>query len=277
MTPEVTALRNVPASASAPVVLPTRRPDAAAAQGPTTPPDAPATTVIAGATAAPAGPSTSSTLGSAALTAARASFTAYAPTPAAPSPPASPNQPRAGSTPASVDSSTVTSPPVSTAASAFAAPVAAPLPAFDPGPAALAPVPSPVPVDALPEEIARAARLAVDPRGSEAIVHLDPPDLGRVRIEIKVHGKDVTVHITAERDDVQSLLEEGRNALGDRLRHAARGVLRAKGVFATAPPGRASRGAARSILVSGAGLSRCESREDGRPGDSLGPLGLAAR
>lgn len=74
-----------------------------------------------------------------------------------------------------------------------------------------------VPLEALPEEITRMVRFAVGTSGREAVLRLDPPELGAVRIEIRIQGNDVMVRITAEREDVRHWLEVGREGLGDRF------------------------------------------------------------
>jgi flagellar hook-length control protein FliK len=51
----------------------------------------------------------------------------------------------------------------------------------------------------------------------EAVVTLDPPDLGRMRISIRQEGRAVTARITVEMPEVEALLREGADAIRKRL------------------------------------------------------------
>jgi flagellar hook-length control protein FliK len=51
----------------------------------------------------------------------------------------------------------------------------------------------------------------------EAVVTLDPPELGRMRISIRQEGRAVTARITVEMPEVEALLREGADAIRERL------------------------------------------------------------
>jgi flagellar hook-length control protein FliK len=65
----------------------------------------------------------------------------------------------------------------------------------------------------LPSALPRIVRLAVRQGAREARIQLAPPELGSIRVRLRVEGDRVTAQFTAERAEVRSLLEQTRGDL----------------------------------------------------------------
>lgn len=75
-------------------------------------------------------------------------------------------------------------------------------------------------LEELPRELGRTLRLSLETGGRSALIHLSPPELGNVRIQLSVAGDRVTAHAAVERDDVRALLEQSRSGLEQHLQRA---------------------------------------------------------
>jgi hypothetical protein len=76
--------------------------------------------------------------------------------------------------------------------------------------------PVPVRVSELPAVLPRVSRVALE--HGEARIQLWPPDLGRIRVHVRVEDGRVTARLFAERDEVRPLLDGMREALEKGLR-----------------------------------------------------------
>ncbi len=83
---------------------------------------------------------------------------------------------------------------------------------------------TPAPTDMLPPKLASVSaqtaywlRASLRAQRREAVVTLDPPELGRLRIHVRQDGPGMTARITAELPEVEALLRAGAEMIRERL------------------------------------------------------------